>query len=369
MRDKLRMARFFSLQKGVCGFLIALLVGCLMTACEKGEEKTANREIFLYQGADREQKLVANAKQEGVVNLYISMQQTDSGPIIGAFEKKYGIKINSWRASPEKVVQRAVIEARAGRYDVDVLEMNGPEMEMVYRENLLEQFYSPAFKDIPPAAFPKHKYYAPDRINLFVIAYNTKLVKPDDAPNSYEDLLNPKWKGKFVMEPSDVDWFAAVVKGMGEQKGLDYFKKLAAMGVTIREGHTILAEITASGEFPFALNVYNHAVEKLKQKDATVEWKPLQPAFGRVGGIGIARNTAHPYAALLFTEFVISKDGQQLIRDRGRVPVSLAVDSPLNKFNYELIDPAIVLDEWDKWAKLWSDLFLGGKAVKKEEEK
>jgi iron(III) transport system substrate-binding protein len=361
--------RFFSLQTGIHGVLIALLAGSLITACQKGEEKNTNRDIYLYEGADRDQKLVANAKQEGVVNLYISMQERDSAPLTAAFEKKYGIKVNLWRASPDKIVQRAIIEAKADRYDVDVLEINGPELEMVYRENLLEKFYSPAFKDISPAIFPKHKQYAPDRLNLFVIAYNTKLVKPEDVPNSYEDLLNPKWKGKFVMEPSDVDWFAATAKGMGEQKGLDYFKKLATMQVAMREGHTLIAEIVAAGEFPIALNVYNHAVEKLKQKGATIEWKALAPSFGRVGGIGVARNAAHPYAALLFTEFVISKEGQELIKDRGRVPASLAVDSPLNKFNYRLIDPVIVLDEWDKWAKQWSDLFLGGKAVKKEEEK
>ena len=367
MNGKLE-TRFF-LQYGVYGFLIALLIGSLITACQKGEEKKTNREIYLYEGADRDQKLVTNAKQAGVVNLYTSMQERDSGPITSAFEKKYGIKVNLWRASPEKIVQRAVIEFKADKHEVDVLEMNGPELEMIYRENLLEQFYSPAFKDIPPAAFPKHKYYAPDRINLFVIAYNTKLVKPGDVPNSYEDLLKPKWKGKLAMEPSDVDWFAAVIKGMGEQQGLDYFKKLAAMQVSMRQGHTIIAEIAASGEILIALNAYNHAVEKLKQKDATVDWKPLEPAFGRVGGIGVARNAPHPHAALLFTEYVISKEGQELIKARGRVPASLAVDSPLNKFKYELIDPVIVLDEWDKWAKLWSDLFLGGKAVKKEEEK
>jgi len=367
MNGKLE-TRFF-LQHGIYGFLIALLIGSLITACEKSEEKKTNREIFLYQGADRDEKLVANAKREGVVSLYISMQERDSAPLTAAFEKKYGIKVNLWRASPEKIVQRAVIEAKADRHDVDVLEINGPEMEMVYRENLLEQFYSPAFKDISPAIFPKHQYYAPDRINLFVIAYNTKLVKPGDVPNSYEDLLKPKWKGKLVMEPSDVDWFAATAKGMGEQQGLDYFKKLATMQVAMREGHTLIAERVAAGEFSFALNAYNHAVEKLKQKDATIEWKALEPSFGRVGGIGVARNAPHPHAALLFTEFVISKEGQELIRDRGRVPVSLAVDSPLNKYSYALVDPVIVLDEWDKWAKQWSDLFLGGKAVKKEEEK
>ena len=91
-------------------------------------------------------------------------------------------------------------EARAGRLAVDAFELNGPEMEALYREGLLEEFYSPHFKSLPPAAFPKHRHYAADRFNFFTIAYNTKLVKPDEVPNSYEDLLHPRWVGKIGIE-------------------------------------------------------------------------------------------------------------------------------------------------------------------------
>ncbi len=115
------------------------------------------------------------------------------------------------------------------------------------------------------------------------------------------------------------------------------------------------------------MTAYNNNIETLKQKGAPVAWKPLQPAFGRASAIAVAKNAPHPHAALLFTEFILSKEGQQLIKTLNRVPASTAVDSPLNKFKYQLIDPVIVLDEWDKWEKIWSDLFLGGKPVEKEE--
>jgi iron(III) transport system substrate-binding protein len=154
---------------------------------------------------------------------------------------------------------------------------------------------------------------------------------------------------------------------MGEQKGLDYFKKLAKMQPVIKSGHTVITEMAASGEIPISLNVYNHNAETLKKKGEPIEWKALQPAFGAAGGIGLTKNAPHPYAALLFADFMLS-EGQQILKDRGRVPASLAVDSELNKFQYQLIDPVIVLDEWDKWSKLWSDIFLGGKALKKEEK-
>jgi len=302
-----------------------------------------------------------------VVNIYTSMQSKDSVPITEAFEKQYGIKVVLWRASPDKITQRVLIEVKAGRDDVDVLEMNGPEIERLYRENLLSEFYSPAFRDLPPAAFPKHRHYVADRLNFFVLAYNTKLVPPKQVPNSYDDLLHPRWKGKLVIEPSDFDWFASVVKSMGEEKGLDYFKKLAAMKPTMRDGHTLLAEMVASGEIPIVLTAFNHSVEKMKRKGAPVEWKPLQPAFGQPSAIGLPSKAPHPHAALLFADFLLSKEGQEIIKERGRVPASLAVDSTLNKFQYQLIDPAVILDEGSKWEKLWAELFLGGEMLVKQE--
>ena len=125
-------------------------------------------------------------------------------PISEAFEKKYGVKLELWRSSSEKVLQRALTEARGGRYAVDAFELNGPEMEALRREGLLEEFYSPQFANLPPAAVPKHRQWVADRFNFFTIAYNTNLVKPAEVPSSYEDLLNPRWVGRigeFSSEP------------------------------------------------------------------------------------------------------------------------------------------------------------------------
>ena len=201
----------------------AILLAALTIAPAAALAQAASKHgaLYMYQGADREQRLLAGARKEGTVALYTSLNLKDSVPITEAFEKKYpGVKVSLWRASSEKVVQRALTEARARRFTPDVLETNGPEMEIFYREKLLEEFYSPMFKDLPPAAFPKHRHWVADRFNFFVIGYNTNLVKPEDVPNSYSDLLKPLWTGKVGLEASDVDWFGSVVKGMGEEQGL-----------------------------------------------------------------------------------------------------------------------------------------------------
>ena len=342
-------------------------IGALAWPAVLAQDRAArNLQIYMYKGADREARLLEGAKKEGQLSIYTSLNTKDSGPITEAFEKKYGIKALLWRSSSEKVLQRAVTEARAGRYAFDVLETNGPEMEALYREKLLAEFHSPHFKDLPPAAFPKHRHYVADRFNFFTIGYNTNLVKPDEVPNSYQDLLHPRFIGKIGIESGDTDWFAALVKSMGEEKGMAFFRKLAEMKPQMRTGHTLLAELVSSGEIPITATIYNHNIERLIQKGAPVKWKALTPTFGRPNAIGVVARSPNPHAALLFTDFMLSLQGQQLLKERNRVPSSLAVDTQLNKFPFEMIDPVISLDESEKWEKRWSDLFLKGQKVAKE---
>ena len=327
-----------------------------------------HREIYMYQGADRDQRLVEGAKKEREVLLYSTMTVTDGRALATAFEKKHGIRVNHWRGSAEKIVSRAVAEARARRHEADVFETSSHRIEALYRERLLEDFHTPVLRDIVPAAFPRgHRQYVADRFAFFVMGFNTNLVKPEELPATYEDLLQPRWTGRITIEGTDVLWFAAMVKAMGEEKGIAYFRKLAAMKPEIRHGHIHTAQLVASGEVAFFLTAYNNNMETLKLKGAPVDWKPLQPAFGQAAAIGVSRYAPHPHAALLFTEFVLSREGQEILKGANRVPTSTLVDSPLNKFNYEIVDPMLALDEGDKWDKLFSNLFLGGRAVKEGE--
>ena len=353
-----------------------ILVGALGTAflprfvfAQAQRDAAKNREIYLYKGADREKRILEGAKKEREVLVYTSLNLKDSVPIVEVFERKYaGVKVQLWRSSSEKVLQRATAEARAGRFSCDILETNGPEMEAMHREQLLEEFFSPHFKDLPASAFPRHRQYVADRFNFFTIAYNTNLVKANEVPNTYEDLLNPRFAGRVGLEASDVDWFGAMVKAMGEQKGLAFFRKLAAAKPEMRTGHTLMAELVASGEIPLAATIYNHNAERLVVKGAPIRWKALKPTFGRPNAIGVARRAPHPYAALLFADFMLSLEGQTILKERNRVPSSRAVDTHLNKFPFEMIDPVITLDEADRWEKLWSDLFLKGEKIRKESE-
>jgi iron(III) transport system substrate-binding protein len=348
--------------------LAALAAPVVARAQGGAAAESPHRALYMYQGPDREARLLAEAKRQREVVIYTSLNLKDSVPLIEAFEKKTGVKAQLWRASSEKVLQRAVTEARAGRHACDILETNGPEMEALHRERLLETFLSPHFTDLPAAAFPRHRHYVADRFNFFTIGYNTNLVKPEEVPNTYLDLVHPRWAGRVGLEGSDVDWFGAVVKSMGEEKGLAYFRKLAEAKPQIRTGHTLMAELVASGEIPLAATLYNHNVERLIVKGAPVRWKATAPTFGRPNAIGLARYAPHPHAAMVFADFMLSKEGQTILKERNRVPASLSVDTHLNKFPFQMIDPVITLDENGKWEKLWSELFLKGKKMEREKE-
>jgi len=195
---------------GARSFLIVALLLAWSSAAP-----AQHRDLYMYQGLDRDQRVIDGAKKERQVLVYTSLNLKDSLPIAEAFEKKHGVKLQLWRSSSEKVLQRALTEARGGHFAVDAFELNGPEMEALYREGMLEEFYSPQFRSLPPQAFPKHRHYAADRFNLFTIAYNTNLVKPNEVPNSYEDLLHPRWVGRIGIEAGDTDWFGSIVKLMG----------------------------------------------------------------------------------------------------------------------------------------------------------
>jgi len=338
--------------------LKTLAAGALLLATAAGAlaQPPGSLQAASYTGADRQQRLVEAARKEGELMVYTSAPVDDMAVLTAAFEKKYGIKVKVWRAGSEKVLQRGVTEARANRFDVDVFETNGPEMESLHREKILQEVKSPYLADlIAPAIMPHHEWVG-TRLNIFALAYNTGRVKKAELPRTYQDLLNPKWKGKLGIEAEDLDWFAGVVTEMGEAKGIKLFRDLVATnGLSVRKGHTLLTNLVASGEVPLALTVYNYKAEQMKNKGAPIDWFTIAPAIARPNGVGVARRAPHPNAAVLFFDFMIT-DAQALLLARDYVPTSKKVDTKLNKMPIKFIDPKVVLDENDKWSKLYSDI-------------
>ena len=248
-----RFSRRQVIQAGVAS-LGAMSLGSLQAQ----PSAAATGALAALTGAERQKRLAEGARKEGVVSIYTSMPQDDMGALTSAFEAKYGVKAKVWRSGSEKILQRGLLEAKANRFEVDVFETNSPEMEVLSREKILIAANSPFLNELIPQAIPAHKEWIATRLNIFTCAYNTKLVRKEELPKTYADLLDPKWKGKLSVEADDSDWLAETVMKMGEEKGIALFKEIARKNaISVRKGHTLLANMVASGEVPMALTLYN----------------------------------------------------------------------------------------------------------------
>jgi iron(III) transport system substrate-binding protein len=316
----------------------------------------AQSSLATYQGADRMDKIVAAAKKEGTLTLYTTIAEKDLPTLIKPFETKYGIKVVVWRAGTDKVLQRTLVEAKANRNEVDVVHFGSPEMEALSREKVLQPVDSPVYRDLVAGAVPKHHEWAATLLSVWVQAYNTSLIKKADLPKTYQDLLDPKWKGKLGIEAKDEDWFATVIDlNGGMDKGLKFFQDLVARnGISPRKGHTLLTNMVVSGEVPLALTVYNYMPEQAKRKGAPIDWFALEPAVARSNAVGVARQAPHPAAAVLFHDYMLT-DAQRVMPSIDYVPTNTKVPSPMKGVRVVITDPVRSLDEADKWSKLFDE--------------
>ena len=241
---------------------------------------------------------------------------------------------------------------------MDVAETNGPELEAMSREKIVQAVKSPHLADLIAPALRPHGEWVGTRLNVFVQAYNTSLVKKEELPKTWEDLANPKWKGKLGIEQEDSDWLAGQFTELGEARAQKVFKDIVTTnGVSVRKGHTLLTQLVVSGEIPLALTVYNYKAEQLKQKGAPIDWFHIGPAIARPNGIAVAKMAPHPHAAVLFFDFELSPEGQKILAGRDFVPTNKKVDTPLNKVPMKFVDARVALDEFQKWEKLYEQLF------------
>jgi iron(III) transport system substrate-binding protein len=325
------------------------------------QTRTDTSTVYLYKGADRAQRLLDAAKKEGALTFYTSMQTPESGPLAQAFEKKYGIKVNLWRATSDQVLQRAVTEARGGRHTLDMVEMNAPEVEALAREQVVAEYFSPYIADLPDWAVPPHHKWHSDRANLWIVAFNTNKVKRADIPPSYEGFTDAKWKGKIGIESTDQDWMYGIVNFLGAERGMDLFRKLAALKPDMRLGHALLAELIAAGEVPVGLTVYSGNADSIKKKGGPIDWVAVEPIVGRPQAVTVAKAAPHPNAALLFADFVLSPEGQKLLNTLDRVPASKTQSTLLDKYKHVMVDPIKWLDESAAWEKTWRELFMAAR--------
>jgi iron(III) transport system substrate-binding protein len=215
-------------------------------------------------------------------------------------------------------LSKVLTEHRVKMLSADIIQTVEFSMHLFHRSGVLAR-YIPQANAQYPAEFKQDGFWTTVYYNPYVVGYNSRLVPKHAVPKSYQDLLHPQWKGKMMIEGTKADWFAGVLQIMGQERGLTYMRDLAKQQPSPREGHELLAQLVAAGEGLMDVNIPIASVERMKERGAPIDWSAVGAAPAIMVGAGIAAQAAHPNAAKLFMEFILSRDGQRLMRTPGRL--------------------------------------------------
>jgi iron(III) transport system substrate-binding protein len=285
------------------------------------------QEILTSRALNREQMILDGARKEGQVVLYSAAIVNQAlRPLAEAFMKTYPfMKMTFWRGDTEEIVAKLSAEARAKNVVADVVEGTGAG-ELAVNAGLTQPYYTPMAEAMPEHYRDPRGHWTSTRISYFSIAYNTKLVPPDQAPKAYDGLLDPRWRGKLAWRigtASGTPLFITTIRlARGEQKAAEFFRQLAAQKVVnfgSGSARTLVDRVIA-GEFPIALNIFAHHPLISRAKGAPVDSRLMDPVPSTAGTIIIPKGVRHPYAALLLADFILSKQGQQILADAEYFP-------------------------------------------------
>jgi iron(III) transport system substrate-binding protein len=320
-------------------------------------------EIANYAGADRQKLLEDGARREGTMMLYATGTQIQ--PLLDRFMQKYPfIKVAMPRASSIDVTRKVIEEYGAGLYQVDAFELSSYGLVVQREQGLLQPFSSPELADYDPSTIEPGRNWVSVRESYLGIGYNTQKISAQDAPKSYQDLLDPKWKSKMAISGS-LSTSANWVGGMVISLGIDYVKKLGQQDIRVYElTGRALANLTIAGEVPLSPTIYNSHVEASRAQGAPIAWNLPGPVAVTDTSAALALKAPHPHAAILLIDFLLSKEGQAIYRELGYVPSRNGMapqDFPVLHKLYLTSRPNYV-QEFEQWAALVQQtIFKGGK--------
>ncbi|MGH7871003.1 MAG: ABC transporter substrate-binding protein [Candidatus Binatia bacterium] len=273
-------------------------------------------------------KIIEAAKQEGELGWWSTIAQDQSQKIVDEFMKLYPfIKASYWRSGSVGLHNKILIEARAGRSSWDVVSQTTPEF--IYdlkQKKLIAPYNSPERSSFSADLKDRDGYWTGTYALPTGLGFNTQQVKKEDVPKSYKDLLDAKWKGgKISIDDENYEILVGLTEAWGEKAAVEYLKALAAQAPVMGRGATQRTQLLAVGEFPLAIS-YTHTVEWSKSQGTSVDWVNLEPVIIKFDGIMLGAQAAHPNAAKLFIDFVLSRGGQELLQSFSRVTLRNGVE-------------------------------------------
>jgi iron(III) transport system substrate-binding protein len=297
-------------------------------------------------------------KEGGTLNFYGTLAQINAAKILPVFEKRFpGIKVNHVDATADKLAARAITEARGGRVIADIFQMSLENILQVYEQKLVLEKLPPE-AEAYPASLRGAFWLAADLV-IITAAWNTNLVNKGDEPKQFDDFADPKWKGKIIGEPRDLEVLLGLArhKFKNDEKAIDLLKKIAANNVEFHKGHSELAEFLVAGQAPACFTCYAHHYPPRIKKGAPLGYM-LSEGIATINATALAKDAPHPNTAWLFSRWSASEEGMKVYAEGGRNPPHPKVE-PLEKIRPQKIYP-IGTDEikdWKRYEKIWKEIF------------
>jgi len=316
-------------------------------------------DLAAYNKPDREKILYEGAKKEGKLMWYTSLTGGPNTEAPKVFETKYpGVELEVYRGDSDAIIQRVLQESQAKRFLVDSIETTFPVLKVMQEYKLLASYFSPHLAQYPDEAKEKTDkglvYWATDRESYIGLAYNTNVIQGSAVPKSFDDLLRPEVKGKIGFATSDTG--ARVIAAMLASKGVEFVQKLKTQQITL---HSVSArailDMVISGELGISPSVFLSHSRVSIAKGAPIKWVAMDLVPTNAGGVALPLNAPHPYAALLFGDFLLSPEGQKFL---GKFGLDSAMNRPSFKRFYA--ETGLTAEKYEKenekWEKLLKDI-------------
>ncbi len=300
--------------------LLLLLLNICLFEARISSAASAGEMLRRYAGLSkdaREKALVEGAKRDGRVVFWGIWTAPDFQAVSTVFKRRYpGVNVEYFRSGPERNVTRLLTEAKAGKHEVDLFQNTSVGTWAVMQRALADSYVSPEARYLKKGLYEAAGSWHALHHLVVVLAFNTNLVPRREAPRNYQELLDPKWKSKMSMDTEDYDVLTALEIAWGEQKAAVYLKALAQQDVRLVRGRTQQAELLAAGEFPVSIGLYLHRVAVLKNQGAPVDYLLFDPVVSKPIPVTLMKNAPHPFAAALFLDWALSREGQETITQR-----------------------------------------------------
>src|SRR3972149_2592935 len=321
------------------------------------------KELAQLAGDERRERLIRGATEEGNLSFYTSTAPEDIQSLLMAFEMRYPfIRAEMVRDKGVAIRERFTQGCRGGGSPADVVEVNDINLGKLKEQGLLCPYHSPEADIYPRELHESEGFWVAEQKNFLVLAWNPRLIGDAVVPRDYQGLLDPTLKGKITVEAHDASWMAALMGRWGEKKALEFFRDFGRQVINSRVGHQIIAEQIAAGSVLLSPHIHSNNSEWLKRRGLPIDWRPLSPVVTYLVGAALPVDPPHPHAALLLIDFILSIEGQKILRLWKRVPCHPGVeaDPPYMNSGFDsiLVDAKSFLARESPLETLWHEIIL-----------